>query len=96
MKGSTIARKARQQGWTVSTRDGGRTIWIRREHREHPVLTNVSQDHIGCGTAVHIHIYCDDSGDVLRVTQSTTTVVHGHHADAAAFALDAIETEVTV
>lgn len=83
MKGSTLARKARELGWTVSTRDNGRVIWIRQVHGSGAPEAS--------GYAHHIHVYCDGDGDVLSVTESITERAQRDDYDVAGFALGRIE-----
>lgn len=84
MKGSTLARKARELGWTVSTANSGRVIWIRQIHGS-SAADKSSYAH-------HIHIYCDDNGDVFNVVESKTEQVHRDSPlDASGFALNCIE-----
>lgn len=96
MKGTTLARKARELGWTVTTQGGGKRIHISQEQRTHERgVTDF--DHVGCGYTVHIHITCDDDGNVLKVIETKTERVHDHDSrdglapDAAWFALSCIE-----
>src|SRR6185437_1378010 len=80
MKGATLARKARKAGYQVATSDGGRCVIIRNIHRTHGMLNSYDRDNSfrshddggqPCGHSVHIYIYCDDEGNVQRITKST-------------------------
>lgn len=84
MKGSTLARKARELGWTVSTSEHGRVIWIRQTN-------GIGND--ATGYAHHIHVYCDNNGDVLSVTDFVAERACRTNPayDVAGFALNRIE-----
>ena len=88
MKGATVARRAKADGWKVTTTDHGRVITISAIHRDHTSLkpgeiVYAGDKHYGCGFGIRIRVTCDSDGNVeqMDVAEWEITTVGDHEAN---------------